>query len=331
MSKKFRLMLILALMSPATIFAGEAGKATLEGAVRVRNTSSFDSDNEYKANYTSIERGYLTVKYNVSKNIATKLTLDAISNADGVDGASVRIKSAYADFNVLGPVGITAGLATNYFGMTRDISSSFIYYKAGAEKWFSNPSTDYGVTLRGDFLDDKLEAQIQATNGSGYKKIAKDKGTKAPDFIANLRVKPVKPFMVGLSLKYDKLDEADNNNVLLAPHLKISSDYIDIPVETVVNMGDETTFDGKKIALYVQPEIKLKKLIKIPLSIGGGFGMLTNETEEENASVAMGGLKFDPVKNIKLQAAYVNEMTNRETTSSKLMFQMEYKFKAKLN
>jgi len=324
MRMKLKMMVLFAMISPMIINAAEAGTTKISMAVRARNTSQFDATGASTANYTSIERGYLTAQHNITENIKGKVTFDVVSNKDGVNGASIRLKNAYIDFANLGSFGLTAGLATNYFGMTRDISSSFIYYKAGAEKWFSNASTDYGVTLHGKF-GDMVKVQVQGVNGNGYKHIAKDKVTKYPDLIANARITPVKAFMLGLSFKYDKVNTG-NDNMLLSPHTKISTDYIDIPVEAVINLGDSTTYKGRGYSVYVQPELKLKKLANIPLSIGGGFGILGNKDEAKNATVILAGLKYDLVKGVKLQTAYVNDLTNGESTGSNLMFQIEYKF-----
>ena len=178
MKKTLLALLAISAILPITSMAGEAGETKLETVIRARNTSTFDSEGEYEANYSSIERGYLTVKHNMTENIKGKLTLDIVSKSKEVDdvqlaydGASVRLKYAYVNFaKALGALGVDAGLSTNYFGMTRDMSSSFIYYKAGAEKWFSNPSTDYGVTVGGKPID-ILEFHVQGVNGNGYKKV----------------------------------------------------------------------------------------------------------------------------------------------------------------
>jgi hypothetical protein len=191
--------LVAALAAPA--LALDPGQTEFEhnGWYRYTNQSTKFEITDPSISRFALERGYVRLSHQWSSMFFTKFTVDMFSSDKYPEGATVRLKEAYADvaLSFLKDFFLTAGLQKHYFG---DIYS---WDYSHPEKTLSDDrgvcaSADYGLTLNG-FLPAGLgELQLGVYNGEGYKYAGSYVNT-SPELLGNLRLTPFAGVMVGFS------------------------------------------------------------------------------------------------------------------------------------
>ena len=165
-------------------------------------------DGDVEKNELALKRGYFRIEPKFSRNIKGRFNVDFFSDEDGLDGAGLKIKYAYLDFNNLLPIKdakLTVGLMKTYFGTIYDWDYTVID-KDPSDKYKFVSSTDYGFGVFGYFPKGYGTYALAVYNGEGYKKTGGDIN-KDLNYAANLRFTPVPGVTIGGSYmfksKYD--------------------------------------------------------------------------------------------------------------------------------
>jgi hypothetical protein len=209
-----RLLVLAALAAvTATGFAQDPGQSVLEhnGWFRYTNTSTEFGVTDPSVSRFTLERGYVRLSHRWTDALFTKFTVDMFSSDKYADGATVRLKEAFADIALPIPdFLLTAGLQKHYFGAI--YSWDYTHPdKSLADAQDIAASADYGLTVNG-FLPSGLgELQLGVYNGEGYKYVGKYVNT-SPELLANLRLTPFAGLMVGASAMYNAEDMSRYKN-----------------------------------------------------------------------------------------------------------------------
>lgn len=206
------LSIVVALMA-TLIFALEPGETELEhnGWFRYTNQSSGLKLLDPSISRFSLERGYLRFSHQWTAKFFTKMTVDIFSSDKYPDGATVRLKEAFADLTLpLPDFNLTAGLQKHYFGLI--YSWDYTHpEKSLADDQGVCASADYGVTVNG-FLPNGLgELQLGIYNGEGYKYAGKYVNL-SPELLANLRLTPFAGLALGASVFTNASDYSPYKN-----------------------------------------------------------------------------------------------------------------------
>ncbi len=244
---KKTIVLIMVGIITTTISALEVGETEFEhnGWFRYTNQTTGLKITQPTVNRFSLERGYLRLSHQWTGKFFTKMTVDIFSSDKYPEGATVRLKEAYADLALpLRDFTFTGGLQKHYFGLI--YSWDYTHpEKSLADGQSVCASADYGFTVNG-FLPQGLgELQLGIYNGEGYKYAGKYVN-RSPELLANLRLTPFPGIALGGSIftnaqdashyKNDKkgrmtsgsetlfmnADTTNQNRLALAPTLKVA-------------------------------------------------------------------------------------------------------------
>ncbi|MEO0050119.1 MAG: hypothetical protein ABIK42_03145 [candidate division WOR-3 bacterium] len=213
MHKRIFLIFAVALVA-TTIFALEPGETEFEhnGWYRYTNQSSGLKLTQPSVSRFALERGYIRLSHRWSPPFFTKMTVDIFSSDKYPEGATVRLKEAYADLALplIKDLNLTAGLQKHYFGLI--YSWDYTHpEKSLADDQSVCASADYGVTING-FLPSGLgELQLGVYNGEGYKYAGKYVNT-SPELLGNLRLTPLAGITIGASVFTNARDESPYKN-----------------------------------------------------------------------------------------------------------------------
>ncbi len=196
------------------VIAQEPGESEIEhnGWFRYTNTSTSLKITEPSVSRFALERGYLRFSHRWSPLFFTKMTVDIFSSDKYPDGATVRLKEAYADISLpfIKDFNLTAGLQKHYFGLIYSWDYTHPDKTLGDDRGIYS-SADYGVTLNG-FLPGGLgELQLGVYNGEGYKYAGKYVNT-SPELLANLRLTPITGITIGASVFSNSSDASHYKN-----------------------------------------------------------------------------------------------------------------------
>ena len=215
--KKTVFVLLTALLMTGSLFALNKGETELENNGWFRYTTvmpKFDFANATRGDFT-LERGYIRLSHEWTNDLFSKMTVDVLSSSAYADGASIRLKEAYIDYNLpLKETKFTAGLQKNYFSLIYSWDYTNIE-KSLADKEGVVASADYGLTLNGYLPKGFGEWELGAYNGEGYKKVfatSVNQVNKVPAWVANLRLTPVGGVTVGSSFLYNAKDMSAYKN-----------------------------------------------------------------------------------------------------------------------
>jgi hypothetical protein len=223
------------------------GRWINETAKRTDSSSSYV--NKTTKNYFSIERGYLGLETKFSENTKGRFTVDIFSTdatheyqayslsdssqtampiepaslssstkTGSLDGAGLKIKYAYVDFDNLTPIPdmkLTVGMQKTFFGTLYDWNYTLIG-KAPTDEYKVANSSDLGVTLNGYLPEGYGEYAVGVYNGEGYKKVGSNlKDNTDFAYLANMRVTPITGITLGGSYMSNSVgrDEALDGNV----------------------------------------------------------------------------------------------------------------------
>ena len=304
-------------------------------------------------NNLSLERGYLGLEPKFSDAVKGRFTVDIFS-ADLSDGAGLKIKYAYLDFNKLLPIPdmtTTIGLQKVYFGSIYDWDYTLIGKSPTDEYKFAN-SADYGLTVHGYIPKGWGEYALGLYNGEGYKKYGANlKDNIEPAFLANLRVIPVAgltlggSFMLNSSERSDLLDGPGDNpkynkQTLMDAYLNAAYGPMSLTGEYMtkdVSYPNDSAKDMSANCASVNAVLKLKTLVEKDIDFVVRYDRSdpTDSDEDENIVTAVtGGVNYnfmhDDSSNpaMQLQLNYTNKSNSVKTTndSSALMLQLKWRF-----
>jgi hypothetical protein len=154
----------------------------------------------------NLERGYVRLSHQWTSMLFTKFTVDIFSSDKYPEGATVRLKEAYADLALpfLPDFNFTAGLQKHYFGQIYSWDYTHPEKELADDRGVC-ASADYGITLDGYLPNGLGELQLGLYNGEGYRYTGKYVN-KSPELLANLRLTPFGGLQVGASVFTNKED-----------------------------------------------------------------------------------------------------------------------------
>jgi hypothetical protein len=215
--KRKSVIVLLTVILVGSLFALNKGETELENNGWFRYTTvmpKFDFANATRGDFT-LERGYIRLSHQWTNDLFSKMTVDVLSSSSYADGASIRLKEAYIDYNLpLKETKFTAGLQKNYFSLICSWDYTNIE-KSLADKEGVLASADYGLTLNGYLPKGLGEWERGAYNGEGYKKVfatSVNQVNKVPAWVANLRLTPIGGITVGSSVLYNAKDMSAYKN-----------------------------------------------------------------------------------------------------------------------
>ena len=183
-----------------------------KGKVSTRVYWNFNKDfsnDALKKNAFEIKRVYLGYEYKISEKISSKVTFDVGKNNSGSDYTAF-LKIAQLDWKVKNNFKLSLGMIGNkQFKFQESIWGYRYMYKTFQDENKFGSSADLGVNAEIK-LSEKIDLNLFALNGEGYKNIQDDNG-----FIkigGNL----IYEFNNGLSAKiyYDSQSSVDNFNLV---------------------------------------------------------------------------------------------------------------------
>jgi len=213
--KKTVFVLLTALLA-GSAFALNKGETELENNGWFRytaGTTNFDFANLTRSDFL-LERGYIRLSHQWTTDLFSKMTVDVLSSSAYSDGASIRLKEAYVDYNLpLKETKFTAGLQKNYFSLIYSWDYTNLEKSLG-DKEGVLASADYGLSLNGYLPKGLGEWQVGAYNGEGYKRAYAANGLVNidPQYIANLRLTPFAGVQLGSSVLLNKSDRSAFKN-----------------------------------------------------------------------------------------------------------------------
>ncbi len=345
-SRNFFLMILLFV----TVFSSLSSMETkISMELWNRSTTELDG-NTIEQNEFALKRGYLRLEPQFTDNIKGRFNIDLFSDEDGLDGAGLKLKYAYIDFNkiLIPEAKFTFGLMKNYFATIYDWDYTTIQ-KALEDKEKVIASTDYGMGIYGYIPNGFGEYSVQIINGEGYKKTGGDIDIN-PAFIGNIRIIPFVGFTLGGSAYYSKKGLL-NKDELLDTTLSDTT-TLSYAVVTKVAFGPfyiwgeylSKNIDGDNAMGYmVMPVIKLGKIIPIDIDIIGRYDSWDKNTEatsiDDSHKRITVGFNLNILRDAKnaplllLQTNWERTMYEDITQDPKdlIMVQLRWKFSHKIN
>ena len=177
MKKLFILVALLSILGIAQIWAQQevrvAGEMWNRYTFESGTTRGDTLNTSIRKNFFSLERGYFRLQSKFTDNISGRFTVDMFSSGANEyrDGAGLKLKDAYLDFNNLIPVPdmkLTVGLHKVWFGTLYDWDYTLIG-KAPADEYGFCSSSDYGISVSGHLPGGLGEYNAGLYNGEGSK------------------------------------------------------------------------------------------------------------------------------------------------------------------
>lgn len=259
------------------------------------------TDGDITKSEIALKRGYLRIEPKFSDRVKGRFNLDFFSDKDGLDGAGIKIKYAYLDFNNLLPIPeskVSAGLIKNYFGTIYDWDYTTIQ-KALEDVEGVMASTDYGLSFYGYLPRGYGEYAVSITNGEGYKNTGSEID-KNPALRSNIRFIPVPGITIGGSVSYEDefiedpltLKELDFAGVV---HLNFGKFRLMAEYLTSQNGG------FKQNGFMLMPVIDFNKLTGFDLELVGRYDNWDPniEIDEDGHARIIGGINWYILRNTK--------------------------------
>jgi len=170
------------------------------------------SDGEVTKNEMAFKRGYFRLEPKFSEDIMGRFNLDFFSDDDNkvADGAGLKIKYAYLDFNNLLPIKdskLTVGLMQTYFGTIYEWNYTTIEGDPSDIYKFVS-STDFGFGVSGKIPNEFGSFNLGIYNGEGYKKVGANINTDL-NYAANIRITPINGVTLGSSYMFRSENSVD--------------------------------------------------------------------------------------------------------------------------
>jgi hypothetical protein len=308
-----------------------------------------------KKNSFALERGYFDLRPKFSENTSGRFTVDMFSTDGQKDGAGLKLKYGFIDFNNLIPVKdmtFTAGLQKVYFGTIYDWDYSLIT-KAPTDEYKVATSADYGLTLNGQLPAGFGEYAFGVYNGEGYKAYGKNCNI-TPEFLGNIRLIPIAGVTLGGSFMTNSVGADDDptyqKQVLMDGMARLAYGpidvlgefiYKDVEYPNVAGGVDDYTATG----FMVMPTLSLRSLIDCDIQVIGRYDRwdaTENVNDKHLLNAITGGVNYNFMHDSKespkmqlqlnlVQKSYDEDESaagyaNKAKDSTTVMMQLKYKF-----
>jgi hypothetical protein len=296
----------------------------------------------------SLERGYLRLDPTFSDKIKGRFNLDFFSSDKYNDGAGLKLKYAYVEFNQLVPIKyskVVVGLDKTYFGTIYDWEYMTIE-KALEDKEKIVSSADYGISLNGSIPNGFGEYAVALVNGEGYSK-AGSKLNINPAPMVNLRLIPLSGVTFGGSMLYEKANFTDTIRTAYDKRLdytgvlKLAYGPVDAWFEYLVQQYGVTTRgvynETKSQGFMIMPVVHLG----LAVDLVGRYDMWDKDTKTANDAYSriIGGLNWNILRdaqgspNLFIQANWQHTTFQNNTVkpTDEMMIQLRWKFSNTLN
>ncbi len=171
--------------------------------------SAATGDNITQKNAFALERGYFDLRTKFSEATSARFTVDMFSTDALKDGAGLKLKYGFVDFNGIIPVEdmtLTAGLQKVYFGTLYDWDYTLIG-KAPADEYKVANSADFGLSVNGFLPNGFGEYALGLYNGEGYKVFGSNfKDNTSMEFLGNIRLTPIPGVTLGASFMTNSVE-----------------------------------------------------------------------------------------------------------------------------
>lgn len=269
-------------------------------------------------NTFALQRAYLGYKYNFSKNISAKITVDG-ARSTTASSFTVVLKHAQLDWKVADPVKLSVGLIGLKQFDTQEKFWGYRYlFKSFQDEFALGSSADLGINAEIKIVEN-LKTNLFILNGEGYTRIQDNNGRMKLG--GNLIYTPVK----GLTLKgyYDNyggkmtIDNGESRDTSSVHTLAFFAGYS----AKKFRVGAEVDYqmDGKKyyqqaadhdilgMAVYGTYIINKKfevfgEWLQFKSNKVGSADETWNYDKDGNILIA--GIQYIPVKGVKLAANY---------------------------
>lgn len=176
----------------------------------ISGTSPADSSSsQIKNNSIALERGYLDLKTKFTELTSARFTVDMFSTDTQKDGAGLKLKYAFMDFDGIIPIPdarLSVGLQKVYFGSIYDWDYTLIG-KAPSDEYKLANSADYGISVNGYLPSGWGEYALGVYNGDVYKNFGSNlKENTSMEFLANLRLTPITGLTLGGSFMTNSVE-----------------------------------------------------------------------------------------------------------------------------
>lgn len=272
-------------------------------------------EDEVLKNFLALERGYLGLETKISDDIKSRFTVDIFSTDSVSNGAGLKLKYAYLDFNNLLPVTdmtLTAGLQKVYFGTLYDWDYSLIG-KAPADEYKLTSSADYGISAHGYLPKGWGEYALGLYNGEGYKKYGSNlKDNTQFAYLANIRMIPFAGLTLGGSVLLNSVEREnllsdDSVNPKYQDQLMLDglAHYINGPIDIcleylskkVDHASSYSADDYQAWGIMIFPKLSLKNILGPDLSLLARYDIWDESDRDDNGKYLLNaitaGLQYD--------------------------------------
>ncbi|MBC8416082.1 MAG: hypothetical protein H8E11_06605 [Candidatus Cloacimonetes bacterium] len=262
------------------------------------------------------------------------------------DGAGLKIKYAYLDFNNLLPIKestLTVGLMKTYFGTIYEWTYPTIDGDP-SDKYKFVSSTDFGFGVSGKIPNEFGSYNLAVYNGEGYKKVGNNIN-KDLNYLANLRITPVAGVTLGGSYMFrsendSKADDREEYNLMAGigkfafGPVSLLAEYL-YKVKSLPNADPEED-DVTTSVISIMPVYNINDKIELLARYDIYDPDIDNDNDVENTIIA--GLNYFILRDAKnapklfIQTNF--QMTQFEDDSedeSELLLQLRWIFSETIN
>lgn len=297
-----------------------------QGLGHVNNESGFD-----------LTRAFLGYNYKFTPTLQARVIIDGASGRNQDGKMEVYVRNAYLNwadkgFDIsVGEIGLMQFSIQESYWKHRYVIKSYQDLNSMA------PSVDLGTTVKYKF-NDYLSADISLTNGEGYKKVVKNNSTR---YAAGISLYPVKNtiFRVYADIYTDGEDVRDKlpegvtgvkytDQKTLSLFAGYQNDFISGGLEynRVFDKGFIEDKDYYGYSGYASVKIASQWRIYarydlMDSKIPSGF---SSEWNNKDGQLIMGGIEFQPAKQLKISPNFRNINADRGKSEQYLFVNVEF-------
>ena len=301
-----------------------------------RYTAELQTNGNMTESEFALKRAYFRLEPKFSDTIKGRFNFDMFSDDGAGDGAGLKLKYAYLTFSkFLLPFNkLTVGLQKNYFGTIYTYEYDVIE-KDPSDLFGIAPSSDYGITMSGDYPMGFGDYQLGIYNGEGYKATG-----SAIDiywnYLFNTHVIILPGVTIGGTLSYQDVDDSGVAKQLMKS--AVIGNFVFNPIQVSLQYlhkydeasTTETEVTSGMLTLKLGAIDVLGRLDYESVS-ASGFGFLADQY------VLNTGITYYVIKDAKdspvvwAQLNYEAPMTGSfKTTEHKIMAQLRWKFSSNI-
>ncbi|MDQ6961457.1 MAG: hypothetical protein Q9M28_02850 [Mariprofundaceae bacterium] len=167
------------------------------------NSATGTTTTANKSTGLSVDRFYLQAKYQVNDQWFGTIVTDVNNEQNTVPGlkrsTNVFLKYAYVEGKFSDEVQVRLGLSnTPWIGYEEKLWAHRYVSNVYTDFFKMDDSADYGLGLKGKFMDDMLEYWLTYSNGGGY---GKPNATQAMDISGRFTVHPIEGMDISLGFR----------------------------------------------------------------------------------------------------------------------------------